>query len=328
MRTISPWLSAVVLLACAGCQQAKPTAQPEQAKVQPEVSSSLRTRSPPSPSDATGQKSAESVVQNGNRGLASSQIGAKANHQSMQSLDELLLFFPSKYPEGEWEPKGLDYSDVWFKAADNTRLHGWYCPSDNPRATLLFAHGNGGNLTHRADLLRRFQTQLRVSTLIFDYRGYGRSEGVPTVEGILDDTRAAREFLADRARINQSDIVLMGESLGGAVVVQLAVEKRARGLILDRTFSSLKDVAAHHYKAMAWLVPSKKLNSAAEVSRYSGPLFQSHGDTDSIVPFALGRKLFDAANEPKQFVQLPNTDHNDKLPDEYYRQLDAFIGRL
>lgn len=239
-----------------------------------------------------------------------------------------MLFFPTKYPDGDWEPKGLNYSDVSITAADSTRLHSWYCPAEKPRAFVLVAHGNGGNLTHRAGLARLLQSRLRATTLIFDYRGYGRSEGVPTVEGTLADARAARNKLAELARVKESDIVLMGESLGGAVAVQLAAEQPPRGLVLDRTFSSLKDIAAHHYPALSWLVPAKKLNSVAQISRYKGPLLQCHGDADRTIPFTLGRKLFEAANEPKQFVRLAKMDHNDPLPEEFFVQLDAFLGNL
>jgi fermentation-respiration switch protein FrsA (DUF1100 family) len=240
----------------------------------------------------------------------------------------MLLFYPEKYPAGDWNPSELKYEDVWFNAADGTRLHGWYCPADKPRAVVLYAHGNGGNVSHRAALLRRFQNDLRLTLLIFDYRGYGRSEGAPTVEGVVQDARAARTALARRAGVTETQVVLMGRSLGGAVVVQLAADSPPRGLILQSTFSSLKDVAAHYYPALAWLAPAGKLNSAAKIARYKGPLLQSHGDADRTVPYALGRKLFEAAREPKRFVTIPGGDHNDPLTPEYYRQLKDFLGSL
>jgi hypothetical protein len=244
------------------------------------------------------------------------------------SLDERMLFYPSKYPEGDWKPKGLTFEDVRFDAEDGTHLHGWYCPCDRPRAVVLFAHGNAGNLSHRAPLMQYLQKDLRVSVLIFDYRGYGRSEGVPTVEGILKDGRAARSLLARRAGIKESQVVLMGRSLGGAVVVQLAAESPPRGLILESTFSSFKDVAAHHYRLLAWLVSAKKLDSAAKIATYKGPLLQSHGDADRIIPYASGRKLFEAANEPKRFVTIPGGDHNDRQSAEYFTQLNRFLDTL
>jgi fermentation-respiration switch protein FrsA (DUF1100 family) len=245
-----------------------------------------------------------------------------------RSIDELLLFFPSKFPHGRWQPPGLKFEDAWFTAEDGTKLHGWYCPCDRPRAVMLYAHGNAGNLSHRAELIKFWQTELGVSSLIFDYRGYGRSEGTPTVDGVLQDARAAQQFLAKRAGVAEEQIVLAGQSLGGAIVVDLAARTGARALVLESTFSSLKDVATHHYPRLAWLVSNGKLDSAARIAKYKGPLLQCHGDADRTIPFALGQKLHAAANEPKQFVRMPLADHNDPLTAEYWRKLERFIAGL
>jgi fermentation-respiration switch protein FrsA (DUF1100 family) len=258
----------------------------------------------------------------------SSSASSPSSSSRHRSLDELLLFYPSKYPEGDWKPADLVFEDVWFPSPDGTRLHGWYCPCPNARAVLLYAHGNGGNLSQYASLMRYFQKDLRLTTLIFDYRGYGRSEGVPTVAGVLQDARAARALLARRAGVREEDVVLMGRSLGGAVAVQLAAQKRPRGLILESTFSSLREVAAIHYPRLAWIIPVDKLDSLSLIKRYDGPLLQSHGDADRTIPYALGRKLFEAARGPKVFVPVPGGDHNDPQPLEYYRRLDEFLAGL
>ena len=244
------------------------------------------------------------------------------------SIDELLLFFPSKFPTGDWTPKDLRFDDVWFTAEDKTHLHGWYCPCDNPRATILIAHGNAGNVASRAAWLKYLQSKVRVATFMFDYRGYGRSEGVPTVEGALLDAKAARARLRELARIDDSAMVLMGESLGGAIVVQLAAESAPRGLVLQSTFSSLKDVADFHYPKLSWLVPPDKLDSASKIVQYRGPLLQSHGTADRTIPLSSGEKLFKAANKPKNFVKIPRADHNNWLTDDYSKQLDEFIRGL
>ena len=128
----------------------------------------------------------------------------KSDQPTPASIDELLLFFPTKYPAGNWAPEGLRLRNVWFTAEDKTRLHGWYCPCENPRATILIAHGNAGNIADRASWLKYLQSKLRVSTLIFDYRGFGRSDGVPTVDGVLQDTRAARTKLSEITRVPRS----------------------------------------------------------------------------------------------------------------------------
>jgi uncharacterized protein len=316
---ITPPISAaffIVLTTVAGCSPSarQETASPSAADVPSGPTSD--PKSPPSNSPAS-------------HGNATAQPDASSPKQAKSpSLDELLLFYPSKYPDGDWKPKGLNFEDAWLKAEDGTRLHGWYCPCDKPRAVLLFAHGNAGNLSQRSGLMHYFQERLRVTVLIFDYRGYGRSEGVPTVEGILRDARAARVFLAHRAGVSESQIVLMGRSLGGAVVVQLAAESDARGLILESTFSSFKEVAAHHYPRLAWLVPASKLDSLSQIKRYKGPLLQSHGDADMTVPYSLGIKLFRAANDPKQWITIRGGDHNSSQSAEYYQQLNRFLDDL
>jgi fermentation-respiration switch protein FrsA (DUF1100 family) len=244
------------------------------------------------------------------------------------SIDELLLFFPARYPSGNWAPSDLRFEDVWFSAPDKTRLHGWFCPCDNPRATVLIAHGNAGHVASRASWLKHLQSNVRVSSFMFDYRGYGRSEGVPTVEGVLQDARAARAKLCELARVRDSEMLLMGESLGGAVAVQLAAESAPRGLVLQSTFSSLTDVADVHFPRLSWLVPPGKLDSVSQIARYCGPLLQSHGAADRTIPLTCGEKLFRAAHEPKTFVTIPGAGHDNWLTPEYLTRLDEFLTRL
>jgi fermentation-respiration switch protein FrsA (DUF1100 family) len=178
-------------------------------------------------------------------------------------------------------------------------------------------------------VLRRFRDDLNVSILVFDYQGYGRSCGAPSGLGVLADARAARRWLADRTKVPEKDIVLVGRSLGGGIVVDLAANDGARGLILENTFSSLPDTAASHLP----LLPVRALmrtrfDSAAKIPNFHGPLLQTHGDADRVIPFAVGRKLFDAANEPKQFVTARGGDHNDPPSREYLAALDRFIESL
>jgi fermentation-respiration switch protein FrsA (DUF1100 family) len=246
----------------------------------------------------------------------------------MMLMENSLIFFPSVYPDGFWNPPGLSFEDAWFEAADGTKLHGWYVPHDQPRAVLLFAHGNAGNISHRYDLLQDLH-ELGVATLAFDYRGYGRSGGEPNEAGVLADARAARKWLARRAGVRERDIVLMGESLGGGVMVDLAAHDGARGLILENTFTSLPDVAAYHYP---WLpvrmLMRAQMNSLAKIGGYHGPLLQLHGDADTIIPYEIGQRLFAAANEPKQFVTIPRGDHNDPRTQQALQAIDGFLAHL
>lgn len=246
----------------------------------------------------------------------------------VRSLVDQFLFVPAKYPVGEWTPSELDFRDVDFVAADKTRLHGWYCPCDQPRAVILLAHGNAGNIATRVAWLRYLQRTLRVSVFAFDYRGYGKSGGKPTIDGALQDARAARAKLCELAAVKDSDIVLMGESLGGAIVVQLAATAAPRALILQSTFSSLRDIAQVHFRLLSGIVSKTKLNSSEAIAKYHGPLMQSHGNQDRTIPYSLGEKLFNAANQPKEWIEIASADHNDWLTQSYVNQLDRFIERL
>lgn len=243
-------------------------------------------------------------------------------------FENKLVFFPSKHPEGDWSPPGLTFEDAWFTADDGTKLHGWYVPNAKPTAHILFCHGNAGNITHRADLLRKLNGRCGAAVLLFDYRGYGRSEGTPSETGVLADARAARAWLAAKAGISESEVVLMGESLGGAVAVDLATDG-ARGLILENTFTSVPDVAAHHYPWVPIrLLMRTQLNAREKIGQYHGPLLQTHGEADTIVPYALGRALFDAANGPKRFYPVPGGDHNDLRTPGWYAEIRKFLAEL
>lgn len=246
---------------------------------------------------------------------------------AMMFLETSLVFFPSRQARGGWDVSGVER--VRFEADDGTRLHGWYLPHPNARAVVMFACGNAGNISYRAERFTHLRDAHRVSLLAFDYRGYGLSEGKPHERGLLLDARAARRWLAERADVAESEIVLMGESLGGGVMVDLAARDGARGLVLERTFTSLPDVGAYHYSFLpVRMLMRNRLDSLTKIGDYHGPLLICHGDADEVIPLAMGRRLFEAANEPKRFVLLPGTDHNDPLPDEWDEALDAFLASL
>jgi len=253
---------------------------------------------------------------------------SESSFSPLRKIEKSLVFSPSPYPAGDWQPAGLAFEDAWFTAVDGTRLHGWYVPHSQPRAFVLFCHGNGGNVALWADVLRVLHDRMGVTAMGFDYRGYGRSEGTPSEAGVLADARAARTWLARRAGIPENQIVLMGRSLGGAVAVDLAVDG-ARGLVLESTFTSMPEVG---HVALPWLpvrtLMQTQFNSLAKIANYHGPLLQSHGTADQLIPFAMGTQLFAAANQPKQFVTIPGRDHNDPQSDEYYMALFEFLGRL
>ena len=242
---------------------------------------------------------------------------------------DVFLFQPSVYPVGNWQPHDLRFEDVWFLSNDGTKIHGWLCRATNPKAVVLFAHGNAGNVSHRHRLLRKLQTEMSVTVLVFDYRGYGRSEGLPTQGGALDDARAARSFLATATSSQETDVVLMGRSFGGAIAIQLASERPTRALIVESTFSSLKEEAAHVAPGLAFLVHPDRFNSVNSITRHKGPLLHSHGSADRLIPYSHGLKLFQAANKPKLHVRIPGGQHNDPYPrPQYDKIMRQFLADL
>ncbi len=243
--------------------------------------------------------------------------------------DDALVYHPTDASEGNWQPDGLVFEDVWFQSHDGVRLHGWYCPHGSPRAVVLVAHGNAGNLSDRAPMMRLLQQRLDVAAMIFDYRGYGKSQGSPSEKGLLEDARAARKVLARRAGVAESEIVLLGRSLGGGVMVDLAARDGARGLILESTFTSMGDLAAYHFPLLLGRrLMKNKFDSLSKIGDYQGPLLMSHGDADQLVPIDQGRELFKAASGPKQFVRLRDEGHNWQPDRNYIERLDWFIETL
>jgi uncharacterized protein len=244
-------------------------------------------------------------------------------------LETALVFIPRPPSVGDWHPHGVVFEDAWFQAADGTKLHGWYLPHEKPRAVVLFCHGNEGNMATWATPLANLHNWAGVAVLGFDYRGYGRSEGVPSEAGILADARAARAWLARRAGIPESQVVVMGRSLGGAVAIDLAAKDGARALVVESTFTSAPELAG----AIAPWLPLRylmrtELNSLAKIKNYHGPFLQSHGTDDRLVPFAMAKRLFAAANEPKRFVTIAGGGHNDPQSDAYYVALKEFLDKL
>ena len=231
---------------------------------------------------------------------------------------------------GNWHPAGLAFEDVNFTSADGTKLHGWFV--DRPRATraVLYCHGNGENVGMNADLVAELSEALNASVFIFDYRGYGHSAGTPNEAGCIADGLAAQKWLAQRVGKQPSDIVVMGRSLGTAVAVAIAAQQGAHALVLVNAFSRMTDAAAHHFPWLpVRLVMKNRYDSLARIRDYRGPVFQSHGTADVVVPFQLGRQLFDAAPTPtKKFLEFRGLNHNEAEPPAFYRELAEFLNHL
>jgi fermentation-respiration switch protein FrsA (DUF1100 family) len=242
-----------------------------------------------------------------------------------------LVFFPGTGREVVVTPQsyGLGFEPVEIRTADGETLQAWWVPAEDARGTVLFFHGNAGNISHRLDYLRMFN-RLRYSTLIVDYRGYGKSTGTPSEEGTYRDAEAAWDYLR-RARLAQPrDVVIAGESLGAAVATRLAAEAGPRAVVLFSTFTSATDLGAEVY----WFLPVRLLSrigydNRENLKRIRAPVFIAHSRDDDIVPYAHGKRLYEAANEPKTFLEMRG-GHNDGFiftRPEWVAQLGAFLDR-
>jgi fermentation-respiration switch protein FrsA (DUF1100 family) len=221
-----------------------------------------------------------------------------------------LLYRPTREISGTPADLSLEYEDVAFQSADGVRLTGWYLAVKNARFTLLFCHGNGGNIMHRLDSLALFHS-LGVNCFIFDYRGYGSSAGRPTEAGTYLDAQAAYDWLIREKRIPPEQIILFGRSLGGSIAAHLAGRVRSRALVVESAFTSYPDIGARFYPYMpVRLFARFRYSTLTYLKRVHCPVMLIHSKDDELVPLEFGRRLFEAAQEPKQFVEIAG-GHND-----------------
>lgn len=253
------------------------------------------------------------------------------------TLVAMLLFFETAlvYPappisRDNWLRPDLEFEDVSFTSDDGTQLHGWYFEHPNPRAHLIFFHGNAQQVASLGDYMNALRSKYAISAFAFDYRGYGKSEGKPNEKGLLEDGEAAQRWLAKRAGIPPSEIVLYGLSLGGGVAVNAASTQGAKALVLDRTFDSMVRTAASHYPWVpVGLLMRNRYPSDQRIAKYSGPLLQMHGPPDEIVPFEGGKRLFDACpSEKKVFLEMESLTHLDPPPPEFYAALERLLDQV
>lgn len=246
-------------------------------------------------------------------------------------FEKHFIYFPSRAHEVTPKALGLAFEDLTLTTDDGVRLHAWFLPVPNPRWTVLVSHGNGGNISHRLDRALLLQARLGASVLLYDYRGYGRSEGSPDEAGTYRDARAAYQWLVRDRKTRVDRLVLFGESLGSAVALDLALSEPAAALVLEAPFTSVPDMARTTvFFPLAPFVRTR-YDNLAKVNRLRMPLLVLHGDHDGIVPFALGRRLFDAAPEPKRFYAIPGADHNDSYlvgAEPYWKAIASFLDTL
>ena len=241
------------------------------------------------------------------------------------------LYAPSRVLDATPAKLGLAYEDVDFVAEDGVRLHGWWIPHPEARGTILYCHGNGLNIANRIGLCRDLHG-LGVNVFIFDYRGYGRSRGRPSEQGTYRDARAAYEVVRARyGDAEQPPVIVYGASLGGTIAAQLALDKPVRGAIFEASFSSVLDVGEHLYPWLPIrLIARNRYEADKRVAQLTMPkLFASSRD-DRLIPYELGRKLYEAAAEPKEFFTLtgPHDEAGWNNTPAYWPVLQAFVHRV
>ena len=240
-----------------------------------------------------------------------------------------IVYQPTRYPGGWWftqEESGAE--DVWLRASDGVRLHAWWVGVAGSRVATLYLHGNGGNLAHRPGHLREM-AEAGSSVLIVDYRGYGKSGGRPTERGLYRDADAAYDYLVERG-CEPGKIVVHGESLGSAVAADLAARRPCGGVILECPFPSRSEMAGTIVPVIGRIFASG-FNTRRKIARLHAPLLVIHGDQDRTVPYAMGRAVFDAANEPKTFWTVEGATHVDIVEAAgplYQQRLRDFYTRI
>jgi len=241
------------------------------------------------------------------------------------------LYFPDRQLIATPAQVGMAFEDVWMTASDGVKIHGWFIPSPGRAVasspTLLFCHGNAGNISHRLDKAARL-ISTGANVFLFDYRGYGQSSGGPSEKGMYRDAEAAYQYLTATKGLRDKSIILYGESLGGGVAVETALRYPSGGLILESAFTSTVDMArlVFPFLPVRWMV-REKYDSLAKISRLAVPVLVLHSAQDEIVPFAMGERLYAAAGGAKLLVELTG-DHNEGYIDSgkfYQDAVASFI---
>ena len=246
-------------------------------------------------------------------------------------IERYFIYFPQRELVGDPSDYGLAYEDVAFVTSDDVRLHGWFVAGRSD-VTWLWFHGNAGNVSHRLENLQLLHDRLGVSVFLFDYRGYGRSEGKPSEHGTYRDAEAALRYLRAGDDLSPARIVYFGRSLGATVAAELAARVPPCGLILESAFPSVPYLARRRYPFLPiGFLLRTRYDARAKIRSVTAPKLVLHGDRDDVVPIAAGRPLFDAAPEPKKFYTIAGAGHNDTYRvggASYFAALRAFVEQL
>jgi len=246
-------------------------------------------------------------------------------------MEEKFIFHPHPHIHQTPRDAGLAFDDVYFTTEDGVRLNGWFVPYRGAGATLLWFHGNAGNISHRVENIKLLHGKVKVNIFIFDYRGYGRSAGTASEEGTYRDGAAAIEYLRQRYAVEGARLVLFGRSLGAAVAAEMATRIDCAALILETPFASIREMARDVFPFLP-IGPllRTRYDVVEKIRRIKSPLLVLHGERDEVVPFNQGKMVFDAAPQPKSFYTIAGAGHNDTYlvgGDPYFAALKEQIER-
>ncbi len=243
-------------------------------------------------------------------------------------FQERMVFFPLRELDGRPSDVGLAYEDVHIVTRDGVGLHGWYVPGEDARGTVLFCHGNAGNISHRLETVALLHG-LGLNVLLFDYRGYGKSGGRPREAGLYRDAEAAWDYLTTKRGEAPERIVLMGRSLGGGVAAWLAARRGPAALILESTFTSIADLGRRFYPLLPRFLARIRFDTLSHLAGVRCPLLVAHSRDDDVVPFVMGQRLYEAHDGLKCFLPMRG-DHSRGWLDtgaSYVEGLDGFLRR-
>jgi hypothetical protein len=223
-----------------------------------------------------------------------------------------MVFFPVKELAVTPDDLNLSYEDVYLTVGGDKKIHGWFIPADSSDSkVVLFCHGNGGNISHRLETIL-FLRSLNTSILLFDYRGYGLSDGQPSEDNVYGDVRACYDWLVDEREFQPGGIIIFGRSLGGAVAIDLAAKVPCAGLVVESSFTSAKDMARKMFPFLPTsLIVRYKFDSIGKISSVAVPIVFIHSPQDEMIPFEMGEKLYERATGDKTFVRISG-GHNDR----------------
>lgn len=235
------------------------------------------------------------------------------------------------FPDGVWERTpdqlGMSFEDLVLITADGIPVSAWWLPASDARATLLFCHGNAGNISHRLDAVKILQG-LSLNVLLFDYRGYGKSGGTPSEKGLYLDAETAWQYLVQKRGLAADQILILGKSLGGPVAAHLAARNRPGGLILQSTFTSMVNLGVRLYPYLPVRILARfRFPTDVFLSRVKCPVLVIHSHDDEIIPVSFGRELLDAAREPKRMLEIRG-GHNDGMfvsVEQYSTAVNTFL---